>query len=697
MEDKPVPFGPPTPAVSEAIDRFLDTCVRGQCAGRDIQVSATRIRQEIGTRASNIFLESFPFVQLLLNSNDMVKGMWYTGSNAEGLPLSVVGDKDFMYSSHSWPDIVPTSNTDHSVSYQAEYLIATQSNRNNPAYLTLEVPPSVTLNSDFRQFIIINEEISKRRPRNVVSSELFVKGNQPEDCTRQGPAFTKQCFMSPTDAVPCLVSPSWPTYALDFPARPRSHDWPSRSLIHRIEQAGCHVVAVGHPQSDNKDIEWRWSFSVAERELIHDMSDAMFGCMYVLKAIKKHYWRGTDPDKPTTFCSYYIKTACLWVCETEPHNVNVMELCRKVLAWLIFCYRTNTLPHYFIPNQNLIGHLSKDMCKELYDWLLYIRSDLWYMVLSSDIVPKTTNDKLKLLTGRAVSTRDLVKTFCLHKQTQQILKQIEQTLGRLSEYHKVMSTLNFCDASCNFAIRPSLLNPNFRLHFGETVYLPLIENISDLVTGEGKKMCEKKSHIRMFTTVLYRRLGDYYLYVSIDASHGEKGKYIDKAVQYYTLGKEAVHTDGWSDKGLGGDVLLARLYYLNCQWDLLDSILNMFLENANSVSSVGDLMNFFPYVVDLIQYEGISDSMAIWQTDRELFKALKMRPDTGQLTYIHPVSLGYYMVCRSAHRQGDKAKVEWALDKMVSLSLQISSSDLCYDNFTSELILITKILLAIME
>ena len=439
---------------------------------------------------------------------------------------------------------------------------------------------------------------------------------------------------------------------------------------------------------------------MAEKELMHDMSDTMYGCMYLFKAIKIHHWRCTDPDKPTTFCSYYIKTACLWVCETEPHNVNVMELCRKVLAWLIFWYRTNTLPHYFILNQNLIGHLSKDMCKEVYDWLLYIRSDLWYIILSSAIVPEITNDVGNVLTGQSISTRDLVTTLCLHKQTQQILERIEQRLGSVFEIQKLNATHQchgtvFDIFSRINVLSPSeifVLNPNFKLDLGESVYLPVIENIADLVTGEGRRMY-MKSLIKMLTTFQYRQLGDYYLYMSVDASLDEKGEYIDKAVKYYTMGKQLVHTDGWSDKGLGGVILLAGLYYLNCQWDMLDSILNVFLENANSAVSVCDLVKFPHYIVLFSLYclaGPIPGSMAVWQTDRELFNALKKRSHPGPLTHIHPVSLGYYMVCRSAHRQGDKAKVEWALDKLVSLSYNISASNLAYYNFTSELILIIK-------
>ena len=50
------------------------------------------------------------------------------------------------------------------------------------------------------------------------------------------------------------------------------------------------------------------------------------------------------------------------------------------------------------------------------------------------------------------------------------------------------------------------------------------------------------------------------------------------------------------------------------------------------------------------------------------------------------------MVCRSAHRLGNKAKVEWALGKLVFISSQIFG-----DNFTDQLILIITRLLVIIE
>merc|ERR1712016_395150 len=93
----------------------------------------------------------------------------------------------------------------------------------------------------------------------------------------------------------------------------------------------------------------------------------MYGAMYVLKAIKNKQWK--KDHKQTTFCSYFIKTACLWVAE-ETDLTNIMDLCRQVIDWLLKCYRTHRLPHYFIPEQNLIGHLIPEMCKEVLEWLI---------------------------------------------------------------------------------------------------------------------------------------------------------------------------------------------------------------------------------------------------------------------------------------------------------------------------------------
>ena len=217
MGDIPVPFGPPTPAVSEAIDTFLDICVKCDCAGRDIQVSALKIQQQIENHTCNAFRDFLPLQDLI--KNNMLRGVWITGSAAEGLTLAVVGDLDTMFTWYSYPEVVFQVSKESASVYTNGYVIATQSNRNNPAFLSLEVPALVHLHPIFQNFITENQ--THEGHRKFVSSVLFINFYQHPFNALQGTALTTvgtpSCIS--TDFVPCLVSPMWPKCALDFLSR----------------------------------------------------------------------------------------------------------------------------------------------------------------------------------------------------------------------------------------------------------------------------------------------------------------------------------------------------------------------------------------------------------------------------------------------------------------------------------------------
>ena len=106
---------------------------------------------------------------------------------------------------------------------------------------------------------------------------------------------------------------------------------------------------------------------MAEKELIQDMCDPMKDGMNVVKAFKKKHWTKPKLDEASAFTSYVIKTACLWVYELSPLTKNPLVYCREVLDWLVTNYDRNIVPHYFIPSQNLIGHLTPEQCSDVSD------------------------------------------------------------------------------------------------------------------------------------------------------------------------------------------------------------------------------------------------------------------------------------------------------------------------------------------
>ena len=404
--DIPICRRQPPSTRESIIGRFLTTLALYNCVERDIIVSGLRLWQEAHT---TLFKEAKKY-QVEYHRVD-----FYTGSFCEGMPREVCGDFDTMFKLYNWPDVLidhPSDPGSLNNGYLYAETVAETPPKKKFAFLRLRAPPGVEYitNSRGRYPIDIHKALvdipqAEEKYNAYLSSSKFAELNCRSGHTRQGPAnFTNTEIPGMTvDGVPCLQSPSWPPCASKFLTRPRTHGWPSPELIDCIKQTGCHVVGIGHPESSNEDkqIEWRWSFSIAERELIHNFTDDMAACMYLLKAFKKKYWYDDTivcSDEPSIFCSYFFKTACLWVFEsTQQDESDAISLCRQVFDWLISCYKNGFLPHYFIPQQNLIGHIlgEKGRLESLKLWLQMLKFNIWIIVIPSIQIDATLKSVMK--------------------------------------------------------------------------------------------------------------------------------------------------------------------------------------------------------------------------------------------------------------------------------------------------------------
>ena len=141
----------------------------------------------------------------------------------------------------------------------------------------------------------------------------------------------------------------------------------------------------------------------------------------------------------------------------------------------------------------------------------------------------------------------------------------------------------------------------------------------------------------------------------------------DKAVYYYTLGREIVHPDGWSDIGLGGQ--LAILYYLSGQWSQLEATLQelepLLDESKESVETInGQSLTALGTNIPLSFYP--------WKADSDMYSLISTWDDIHVV--LHPVPLGYYILARFALRQGDREgatralhNIEGCVDQIISL------------------------------
>lgn len=134
---------------------------------------------------------------------------------------------------------------------------------------------------------------------------------------------------------------------------------------------GCVLVPTGYPISLEKDREWRVSFNMHERKLAKSWNTTQKTCYaMVLMMLKTRLCSGS------ILTAYHVKNMMFWFCELQfgPEEFDSNTLGDRILQ-LIYCIFTSLknryLPHYFIPEFNLIGHFAeqdvKRACSEIND------------------------------------------------------------------------------------------------------------------------------------------------------------------------------------------------------------------------------------------------------------------------------------------------------------------------------------------
>ena len=293
-----------------------------------------------------------------INSNNVNK--YYTGSRAEGLDLPG-SDDDFMIDMNGFHDIEVS---------ETLYYLERSTRRNKLLIVTDNVPPAfamlkcVTLQDPLllRSAVHMNDE-------SYLSSQQFVSSSpwleSEFKITRiQGPSVEvwheyDDTSQSGDDNVPSILCKSWPTSAAEWKDRPRHYGWPSQRVKEYIEHFGCHLVPVGHPLSARKSLEWRLSFSIAERMLVWSFNHTQIQCYAVMKLILKEYVKTKCAEKyKSVLCSYFIKTFLFWQFEKIERSfwqiANLSECITFLFLEFYICIQTGTLRHYFVSRFNLL-------------------------------------------------------------------------------------------------------------------------------------------------------------------------------------------------------------------------------------------------------------------------------------------------------------------------------------------------------
>ena len=300
--------------------------------------------------AINIRQDFCRLLDVILSNTQVFFRIYYTGSKAEGLDLPG-SDDDYMFDMNNLLKIKVVKSareTSATPSYE-EFLLCTEN-----------VKPGFVLLRRIRQHAFMVNQRLKAALKTIsnveyLSSDKLV-GNAYHDWgpihigptqVRQGPSVehrtpTQGPSEAGTDKVISIRCFFWPDDASEWIHRSRPFGWPRSDIISSIVDFGCHVVAVGHPKSETKLIEWRLSFSFAERALVWSFNHVQLQCYAVLKIILKQFIKLKCSPQNQVLCSYFIKTFLFWKYETTHLNF----WCKSNFRGALYTYLKN-LPNAY--------------------------------------------------------------------------------------------------------------------------------------------------------------------------------------------------------------------------------------------------------------------------------------------------------------------------------------------------------------
>lgn len=223
-----------------------------------------------------------------------------------------------------------------------------------------------------------------------LSSELFVRWHQRlnPNSVLHGPCVMDRTMHGDHDRAFCLEYKDWPAHANEWIERKRQHGWPSQKLIRKIKNIGCHLMAIGsktlHSEFSSDDLgnstwigdplQWRMSFSLAEKHLVYSFNNTQFLTYGIFKLLNQEVF-SQDQRVNDCICSYFLKTAIFWTIEETPSEywkperlIFCVDICfKRLIEWT----RSGFCPNYFIRQNNMF-------MGKVQEWQLdYISSKLY--------------------------------------------------------------------------------------------------------------------------------------------------------------------------------------------------------------------------------------------------------------------------------------------------------------------------------
>ena len=286
------------------------------------------------------------------------------GSSFEGTTTpDLKFDLDMVIVSEHLPVV---TNVSESQQYE-ECLILLQDHHTPPGYAKLQIV-DYGVPQTRSQF-----SISRSGHRVDIENRLVLcvsDENRVPGTVLHGPAFTLERPASgPSyDFVPAVRCKKWPDCASEWLTRTRRYKYPTRDQVNKCKDLGFFLVYVGHPNSQEKHLQWRISFSLQERLLVINFNDVQSKCYILAKIIKKEFIHKSLGEK--SLSSYHFKTLMFYMIEETPAEFwvehNLLYCLHHSLKRMLIWVERGNCPNYFIPGENMFeGRISEQMQLQL--------------------------------------------------------------------------------------------------------------------------------------------------------------------------------------------------------------------------------------------------------------------------------------------------------------------------------------------
>ncbi|XP_052086501.1 uncharacterized protein LOC127723808 [Mytilus californianus] len=292
----------------------------------------------------------------MINNVDLPDGTRISsGSLAEGLDLPG-SDQDVMFVKYNVRVLRNIRNIKHPIRYTT---LVMESDTDHPGFTKLRL----LAEDDVESRGLTSKCVESTRNGAYLSVNGFI-----DEASKAIPDtyLHSPCLSTEDQAVDiaiCLKSTYFLYQAIPWSYRHRNQ-WPTYNVIDRIFNYGCLLVPIGPKNISDSHLLWRFSFSVAEKQLVHSFNFTQLLCYGLLKLILKSSIN-TNEDVKDLLCSYFLKTAVFWV--SEEMNINTFQLPKlyfclslclnKLMLWVHNCY----CPNYFIPEHNMfLGKITTD-------------------------------------------------------------------------------------------------------------------------------------------------------------------------------------------------------------------------------------------------------------------------------------------------------------------------------------------------